>query len=461
MKSGAEVGLADDRRDQRRDDAGDEGGDDGAERRADDHGDGQVDDVAAQDELAELLDQPTVLGWWLPRSRWRATGDPPLPRRGSRRARATSTSGTRTRRASSSTASCSRRSSIPTDYGFIPDTLERERRRRWTRWCCVRQPDLPGLRDPGEGDRGVPHRATRRARTTSSSASRSRTRNWNELETLEDLPQPAARPRSSTSGRSTRQPEGKDGRDPGLGGPRRRARSTGSIAGGQPERRPASVAARPARPARAAPRRRRSGARSRVTRSARSRLHRRGGFATCGVISARGELPQRVAVRQRLGVGDVQRRRRRSARSRSASTSASVSISEPRAMLTIHACGFIAASSAAPTRWRVPSVAGAAIRSGRPRPTPRRAARRGERRRRRPRRVTAMISTSCGSSSPISARPMPPAPMIATVEPSSVRVVARRPRSARARSGRARARRRAAAPARARRPASRRRRRPT
>ena len=37
----------------------------------------------------------------------------------------------------------------------------------------------------------------------------------------------------------------------------------------------------------------------------------------------------------------------------------------------------------------------------------------------RPERVTAITSTSCGSSILISSRPMPPAPMIATVEPSS------------------------------------------
>ena len=36
----------------------DEGVDHGRERRADDHGDGEVDDVAAQDELAELLEVP-------------------------------------------------------------------------------------------------------------------------------------------------------------------------------------------------------------------------------------------------------------------------------------------------------------------------------------------------------------------------------------------------------------------
>ena len=43
----------------------------------------------------------------------------------------------------------------------------------------------------------------------------------------------------------------------------------------------------------------------------------------------------------------------------SALTSASVSISDPRAMLTIHVCGFITHSSGAPIRCCVSSVAGA------------------------------------------------------------------------------------------------------
>ena len=46
---------------------------------------------------------------------------------------------------------------------------------------------------------------------------------------------------------------------------------------------------------------------------------------------------------------------------RSASTSASVSISDPRATLISHASSRIASSSRVETRWRVPSVAGAAI----------------------------------------------------------------------------------------------------
>ncbi len=103
----------------------------------------------------------------------------------------------------------------------------------------------------------------------------------------------------------------------------------------------------------------------------------------------------------------------------SAWTSASVSISDPRAMLITHECDFITHSSGAPIRWRVPFVAGAQstkwsawlqispIRSTGIVPS-------------RPLRVTARIFTSCGSSIRISSRPMPPAPMTATVEPSSV-----------------------------------------
>jgi hypothetical protein len=48
--------LAADRRDQRGDEVLDDRVDDRAERGADDHRDGEVDDVAAQDEVAELLE---------------------------------------------------------------------------------------------------------------------------------------------------------------------------------------------------------------------------------------------------------------------------------------------------------------------------------------------------------------------------------------------------------------------
>ncbi len=108
-----------------------------------------------------------------------------------------------------------------------------------------------------------------------------------------------------------------------------------------------------------------------------------------------------------------------------------MSTSAPRATLTSQASSRIASSSAAPTRWRVPAVAGAAsttksargqISSSRETgivPS-------------RPRRVTARTSARSGSSSSISARPIPPAPTIATVAPSSppdggrVQVLARR-----------------------------------
>src|SRR4051812_31253726 len=51
----AEVRLTTDRRDQRRDDVGHQGGDDGAEGDAEHDRDGEIHDVAAQDELAKLL----------------------------------------------------------------------------------------------------------------------------------------------------------------------------------------------------------------------------------------------------------------------------------------------------------------------------------------------------------------------------------------------------------------------
>ena len=57
--------------------------------------------------------------------------------------------------ASSSPASCSRRSCIPTDYGFVTGHARR-RARRSTRWCRLRA-DLPGLRDPGARGRRAAH----------------------------------------------------------------------------------------------------------------------------------------------------------------------------------------------------------------------------------------------------------------------------------------------------------------
>ncbi len=102
----------------------------------------------------------------------------------------------------------------------------------------------------------------------------------------------------------------------------------------------------------------------------------------------------------------------------SALTSASVSISEPRAMLTIQVCGFITHSSGAPIRWRVSSVAGAQSTkwSAWPQISPIRSTGMVPS---RPERVTARIFTSCGFRRSISARPMPPAPITATVEPAS------------------------------------------
>jgi hypothetical protein len=51
-----EVRLAADRRDDRGDQAGDDGGHDSPERRADHDADRQVHDVAAQQELTEVVD---------------------------------------------------------------------------------------------------------------------------------------------------------------------------------------------------------------------------------------------------------------------------------------------------------------------------------------------------------------------------------------------------------------------
>jgi hypothetical protein len=55
-REAAEVGLADDRRDDRGDQVGDERIDQCDEGDADDERDGQLDDVAAEEELSELLE---------------------------------------------------------------------------------------------------------------------------------------------------------------------------------------------------------------------------------------------------------------------------------------------------------------------------------------------------------------------------------------------------------------------
>ena len=131
--------------------------------------------------------------------------------------------------------------------------------------------------------------------------------------------------------------------------------------------------------------------------------------------------PQRVAVRQRLGVGDVERRAADDPRSRAPDERVGVDqraardVDDPRVRL--HLRQLVRADQVArlvgrgradhEVVGRAPDLAEASTGSVPSRPL----------------RVTAMIFTSWGSSIAISARPMPPAPMIATVEPSSVAVV--------------------------------------
>jgi mannosyltransferase len=158
------------------------------------------------------------------------------------------------------------------------------------------------------------------------------------------------------------------------------------------------------------------------TRSWNSASYAAGGLATCGVISARGSCQS--GWPSGSGSGSVTSRAAPPIPpARSASTSASVSTSEPRAMLTSHAPGRIAASCSRPTRCQVAAVAGAAstTKSAAGHTSPTRSAGRldaapstG-----RPRRVTARISTPSGASRAISSRPMPPAPTTATVRPYS------------------------------------------
>ena len=124
----------------------------GAERRPDHHGDGQVDDVAPQHEVTEILEHGRImLATPDGRRRRRSTASSRSPR-----ARATSTSGTRSSRRSGSTASCSRRSSIRPTTASSPTRSGRTKRR--ARRAGVRLgADLPRLPDPGARGRRPAH----------------------------------------------------------------------------------------------------------------------------------------------------------------------------------------------------------------------------------------------------------------------------------------------------------------
>ena len=110
----AEVRLAADRRDQRRDESVDERRHDRAERGADDDGDGEVDDVAAQDELAKLFQHRRVVSPLVSR---RCAVSSRFPR-----ARATSTSTTRELGGIKLDRFLFSSVVYPADYGFFPDT---------------------------------------------------------------------------------------------------------------------------------------------------------------------------------------------------------------------------------------------------------------------------------------------------------------------------------------------------
>ena len=71
----------------------------------------------------------------------------------------------------------------------LPDGPPRPRRRPARRDGLRLGADLPRLRDPGEADRAVQDAATRRARTTRSSASRPTTRAGTTPRSLEDIPE--------------------------------------------------------------------------------------------------------------------------------------------------------------------------------------------------------------------------------------------------------------------------------
>ena len=139
----AEARLADDQRDQRRDDAVHERLHHGAERGADHDGHGEVDDVAAQDELAELLDHAGSLALVpdalhclieIPKgSRNKYEYDEALG--GIKLARFLFSSVV-----------------YPADYGFIPDTLGEDGDHA-RRDGPGRHAHLPGLRHRGASDR--------------------------------------------------------------------------------------------------------------------------------------------------------------------------------------------------------------------------------------------------------------------------------------------------------------------
>ena len=75
----------------------------------------------------------------------------------------------------------------PTDYGFIQGTLS-EKGTALDAMVCVSRADVPRDRDPGQGDRGLPHR-DEAGQDDKLLCVPHEDPNWNHMEELEDLPQ--------------------------------------------------------------------------------------------------------------------------------------------------------------------------------------------------------------------------------------------------------------------------------
>ena len=244
----------------------------------------------------------------------------------------------------------------PTDYGFIQGTLS-EKGTALDAMVCVSAPTFPGIVIPVQGDRGLPH--PRRGRPGRQAPLR-----------------PARGPELEPHGGARRPPadaadgdrallvdlqgaRGQAGRDPGLGGPRRRGRrDRRRRAGGRPTRAssPPSGSIRPSSSSPAASRRTFSRTRAGEVPPLRlgRRGHVRGDQRRCGsshsgwpsgsgsgsVTSSAAPAIEPAAQRRHERVGVDQR--------------AAGDVDQPRVLAHRRELG-------APTRWRVPSVAGAAI----------------------------------------------------------------------------------------------------
>ena len=205
-------GLPADRRDQRREDVGDERGDERSERGADDDGDGQIDHVAAQDEVAELA-HDAVMVRAMPEDSLHCLIEIP---KGSRNKYQwdEALGGIKLARFLFSSVV------YPTDYGFVPDTRS-PKGEALDAMVAVSEPTFPGcviqvraVGDPAHGGRARPGRQARLRPV--------RRPGWSHIEDLDHVP-PQMRTEIEHFFSMYKEPEGTRGHGARMGGPRRGA----------------------------------------------------------------------------------------------------------------------------------------------------------------------------------------------------------------------------------------------